>query len=206
MEHISAFSPNMVLIAGDLVNKHKTLNKEADKFLDALTSLSVPVYYSAGNHELSLTEKFPDSRKNYFEKLPGGVCFLDNDSVLFQKENSICITGLSLPKEFYKKGRLYGKPEDLPEISIPEHKFHILGRDIGRVTAIYDFAVIEPNAAIAERTHGGDIVTYIQNSNTLLLELLELLETLGLEAQVTDTEDLVHDQNLGIHIDGAGES
>lgn len=152
MEHISAFSPDMVLIAGDLVNKHKTLNKEADKFLDALTSLSVPVYYSAGNHELSLSENFPEAWKNYLRDLPEGVTYLDNESVLLE-DNTICITGLSLPREFYKKGKLYNNTEDLPKISIPEHKFHILLAHHPEYAFMY--GVYKADFIVSGHLHGG---------------------------------------------------
>ena len=126
IKRIALFSPDMILIAGDLVDKHKQENKEAINFLNAVTTLSVPVYYSAGNHELSLEENFPESWNAYLKALPNGVCFLDNASVRLPKNNKICITGLSLPREFYKKGTMYDKAEELPEISIPQHEFQIL--------------------------------------------------------------------------------
>jgi len=126
MENIALFSPDIILLAGDLVNKHKPVNKVANKFLAAVAALSVPVYYSAGNHELSLIENFPESWQTYLKNLPEGICYLENASALFLQNNEICITGLSLPREFYKKGRLYDKPEELPEIDVPAHKFHIL--------------------------------------------------------------------------------
>ncbi len=125
-QRIGSFAPDMILLAGDLVNKHKPVNKEADKFLAAVAELPVPVYYSAGNHELSLLEKFPESWQTYVKKLPEGVCYLDNSCELLPGNQDICIIGLSLPREFYKKGKLYDKPEDLPEIEVPEHKFNIL--------------------------------------------------------------------------------
>ena len=125
-EHIYSFSPDMVLLAGDLVNKRKPENQEANKFLAAMSALSVPVFYSAGNHELSLMEKHPESWKNYLEGLPNGITYLENASYLLPNNRKICITGLSLPREFYKKGKLYDKPEDLPDIEIPEHELHIL--------------------------------------------------------------------------------
>ena len=126
IKRIALFSPDMILIAGDLVDKHKTENKEAINFLSAVTKLSVPVYYAAGNHELSLEENFPESWQSYLKMLPDGVCFLDNVSVVFPQNNKICVTGLSLPREFYKKGAMYDKTEALPEINIPEHEFQIL--------------------------------------------------------------------------------
>lgn len=125
-ERIRQFGPEMILLAGDLVDKRKAENLRAEEFLMALAKLQVPVFYSTGNHELSLSEKYPEAWKQYLKKLPEGVCFLDNESVLLKDGRSVCVSGLSLPREFYKKGKLYNRPEKLPDISVPKNKFHIL--------------------------------------------------------------------------------
>lgn len=153
MSQISFFSPDMILLAGDLVNKHKPVNKEADKFLSAIAELSVPVYYSAGNHELSLIEKFPASWQTYVKKLPEGIFYLDNESVVFPQNSQICITGLSLPRDFYKKGRLYDKAADLPNITIPEHEFHILLAHHPEYASMYH--KYEADFIVSGHLHGG---------------------------------------------------
>lgn len=153
MENIALFSPDVILLAGDLVNKHKTLNTYADDFLKEIVKLSVPVYYSAGNHELSLSEKNPDAWNKYLSGLPEGICFLENKSVLFLQNPDICITGLSLPREFYKKGKLYDKPEELPEINIPEHRLHILMAHHPEYAAMY--SKYNANFIVSGHLHGG---------------------------------------------------
>ena len=153
MERITLFSPDMVLLAGDLVNKHKPVNIHAYSFLTEIVKLNVPVYYSAGNHELSITEKFTEEWKSFLETLPEGVSFLDNTSALLAQDSSICITGLSLPREFYKKGKLYDKPEDLPEISIPEHKFHILMAHHPEYASMY--SKYQADFVVSGHLHGG---------------------------------------------------
>ena len=153
MQNISLFSPDVILLAGDLVNKHKSVNIYADCFLKEIVKLSVPIYYSAGNHELSFSEHFPKDWKTYLANLPKGVCYLDNTSVLFPENPDICITGLSLPREFYKKGKLYDKPEELPEINIPEHKFHILLAHHPEYASIY--GKYKADFIVSGHLHGG---------------------------------------------------
>jgi predicted MPP superfamily phosphohydrolase len=153
IQNIALFSPDMILLAGDLVNKHKQINTYADYFLKEIVKLSVPVYYSAGNHELSLSEQFPEAWKKYLANLPDGVYYLENTSVLLIENHDICITGLSLPKEFYKKGKLYDKPEELPEINIPEHKFHILLAHHPEYASMYD--KYKADFIVSGHLHGG---------------------------------------------------
>lgn len=126
MRYIRNFAPDMVLLAGDIVNKHKADNSNAIKFLDELSRLNKPVFYSQGNHELSMIENNPEAWKKYLSKLPSGITFLDNEAVFLSPEEKICISGLSLPAEFYKKGSLYKKADCLPQIEVPEHRFHIM--------------------------------------------------------------------------------
>lgn len=153
IQNIALFSPDVILLAGDLVNKHKQKNTYADYFLKEIVKLSVPVYYSAGNHELSLSEQYPDVWNNFLSDLPEGVCFLENATVLFSKDTDICITGLSLPREFYKKGKLYTKTEELPEINIPEHKFHILMAHHPEYASVYD--KYKADFIVSGHLHGG---------------------------------------------------
>lgn len=126
LKKIQEFDPEYVLLAGDMVNKHKSKNAYTEQFMEALNSLSVPVFYSQGNHELSLEEDFRQEWNRYINTLPEHVRYLDNESFLTGEQKELCITGLSLPRAFYKKGSLYKNVEALPEISVPENKFHIL--------------------------------------------------------------------------------
>ncbi len=118
--------PDVILLAGDLVNKHTEDNRRALSLLWAVSSLSVPVYYAAGNHELSLSQNKPEVWKQYLSEMPQGIHYLENASAFLDKECMVCISGLSLPKEFYKKGSLHKESGDLPEIHIPDNSFHIL--------------------------------------------------------------------------------
>lgn len=152
-ERICEFSPEVILLAGDLVDKHRTENLCAEQFLTALNNLSLPVYYSAGNHELSLIEKHPEEWKKYINNLPEGVQFLDNESVLLKGDKKVCLSGLSLPREFYKKGRLYDAQEALPDWSIPENDFHILMAHHPEYAKLYK--KYQADLVVSGHLHGG---------------------------------------------------
>lgn len=126
IKQMDTFHPELILLAGDLINKHKVQNSFAEEFLTELNKLGIPVFYSAGNHELSFMEKYPEEWNLYLSKLPENITYLENRSVLLKDNSSLCISGLSLPKEFYKKGCLYQNREEMPKLSIPGHRFHIL--------------------------------------------------------------------------------
>jgi len=113
---ITGFSPDFILIAGDFVDKRKKTQKNAMVMLEKLAKIA-PVFYSFGNHEEELRQNNPGAWKEYTDRLPDGVRLLDNESlsgVIRGKE--VCIFGLSLPEVFYRKGKLYHRFEELPEI------------------------------------------------------------------------------------------
>lgn len=151
MKRIQEFAPDLILLAGDMVNKHKSENSRAEQFLFALSELQVPVYYSAGNHELSLSEQDTDSWKKYLENLPDAVHFLENKAVCFK--DTVYVSGLSLPNEFYKKGSLYGGTENLPEISVPEHGFHIMMAHNPEYASLYES--YHADFIVSGHLHGG---------------------------------------------------
>ena len=125
-QKLKGFQPELVLLAGDMIDKHKTSNNYAEQFLQTLSSLQIPVYYSPGNHELSLQENYPDLWQAYLKRLPEYVHYLDNETVVTALDNRLYISGLSLSKQFYQKGKLYNVPEEMPELKVPDNSFHIL--------------------------------------------------------------------------------
>ena len=150
-KRIQEFAPDLILLAGDMVNKHKSENRRAEQFLFALNELQVTVYYSAGNHELSLSEQDTASWKKYLENLPEAVHFLENKAVYFK--DTIYVSGLSLSKEFYKKGSLYNGTENLPEISVPEHSFHIMMAHNPEYASLYES--YHADFIVSGHLHGG---------------------------------------------------
>ncbi len=153
LAHIREFRPEVILLAGDLVDKHKKNNLQAQKFLQAISSLSIPVFYAPGNHELSLSEKYPDAWESYINHLPSNVCFLENRSVLIKAKNRLCISGLALDRVFYKKGKLHDQAEDLPDIPVPENEFHILIAHHPEYVALYK--KYRADFIVSGHLHGG---------------------------------------------------
>jgi hypothetical protein len=80
-----------VLLPGDLVDRHRRDNTQAQRFLDIVPGI-VPVFYSVGNHELKYRH-----REEYLKQVAKSkVTMLDNESVRF---GGICIGGLSSSRE-----------------------------------------------------------------------------------------------------------
>ena len=76
-----------VLLPGDLVDRHRKNNENAERFLREVPEI-VPVFYSVGNHERKYRQ-----REAYYRMIrESGVTFLDNESIRFR---GICIGGLS---------------------------------------------------------------------------------------------------------------
>ena len=76
-----------VLLPGDLVDRHRNNNENAERFLRTVPGI-VPVFFSVGNHEL----KFRDREAFFRTVRDSGVTLLDNESVRFM---GISIGGLS---------------------------------------------------------------------------------------------------------------
>ena len=153
LRRVNDFAPEYVLLAGDMVNKHKPKNINAEQFFEALNSLGIPVFYSQGNHELTLEEEYPAEWKQYVEALPEHITYLNNASVLTGEQNTLCISGLSLPRAFYKKGNLYKEAEDLPEISVPQNVFHILLAHNPEYASLYK--KYQADFIVSGHLHGG---------------------------------------------------
>lgn len=153
VKNIYEFAPDFILLAGDFVDKHKTENLQAESFLNALSELGVPMYYSMGNHESSWREKKPEAWKKYEKIVRETTHLLDNSGMRLQTHPDIYVSGLSLPKEYYKKGGLYNCAEYLPEISIPEHCFHIMMAHNPEYVKLYD--KYHADFIVSGHLHGG---------------------------------------------------
>ncbi len=151
--HIRQFQPDVILLAGDMVDKRKTTNRRAEAFISALHHLSVPIYYSAGNHELTLSAKNPTAWKRYMDTISEYAMYLDNCCIPLKSNPDIYLSGLSLPWEFYKKGSLYSDKSALPEINLPSDGIHILMAHNPEYADYY--AKYHPNVIVSGHLHGG---------------------------------------------------
>ncbi|MBP3610464.1 MAG: metallophosphoesterase [Lachnospiraceae bacterium] len=151
---IEKFAPELILLAGDMVDRHKEENPEAEAFLQALSGLPYPVYYSVGNHEGSMMEKQPEAWNAYRNRIGCRIKFLDNQSDTIRLGSlRIAVTGLSLPKIFYRKGALCEKKEELPVLSIPENDLHILLAHNPEYARLYDR--YQADLIVSGHLHGG---------------------------------------------------
>lgn len=153
LEQIRSSAPHILLLAGDLIDKHKRKNNHAEHFLVALSKLGIPMFYSEGNHELAFSKQWPEEWKQFLSALPENVCFLDNQSVEISLEVPVCISGLSLPEEYYKKGSLYKNDALLPEILLPKSAFHIMMAHNPEYAS--EYAKYHADFIVSGHLHGG---------------------------------------------------
>lgn len=100
--------PDMIAITGDFIDSSNTNYEVAMKFIKDVKDIA-PIYYVAGNHE-AWTHKYKELKEKL---LVEGVIVLDNENILFEKNNSkINIIGLQDP-DFIEKTSIKGIQEDI---------------------------------------------------------------------------------------------
>lgn len=85
LEELQSNNPDIICIAGDLINKDTTDFSNAEKLIEGLTEIA-PVYYAYGNHEIWSMDgdviKIGDIAREH------GVTVLNNDVVKIEKSNN----------------------------------------------------------------------------------------------------------------------
>lgn len=107
LEKIKNQKPDYIMLAGDLLVKGEHLKTDvARELLSELVTIC-PVYYTPGNHEEYLEEKFGKDGvyRQFIQEIEEfGVKYLANQSCYIEKGNErIYVTGLHLPKKFFPK-------------------------------------------------------------------------------------------------------
>lgn len=129
VKRIEELKPDYILIAGDMINKRvESYPSHAFHLLEKLAE-KYGIYYAYGNHEqrmeLLLEERAAEASEGKEGKASAqdmqctawmdykkilkdmGVIFLDNESTyLHRDKQKLRITGVSIGKEFFMKGRL----------------------------------------------------------------------------------------------------
>lgn len=108
IEQIRSLQPDLILSGGDMVIGSEGHSVEQAVYLLCTLAKEFPVYAALGNHEKRMKEKtsrFGNLYQEYQSKLEaGGVCVLDNThKAVAVRQNQICIHGLSLPLQYYRK-------------------------------------------------------------------------------------------------------
>ncbi len=101
-KRITKYSPDAVLIAGDMFNRNPGDNTARTiRFISALAK-HYPVFYALGNHEYGL------DLAGGFDRIYGrlqraGVCFLRDETVYLEKEKvTAALSGAEIDTVFYK--------------------------------------------------------------------------------------------------------
>ncbi len=149
---IETFSPELILLAGDMVDKHKEKNNYAQQFIIELSKIA-PVCYSVGNHEEKLRNEHKEAWEHYLQQFQNKIHFLNNEGQYVLEKRNIFVSGLSLPKIFYKKGSLYTNAEQLPKFFIPKDCFHIMLAHNPEYSNLYK--KYEADLILSGHLHGG---------------------------------------------------
>lgn len=150
---VTEFSPDLIFLSGDMVNKHSKDQKNVIRFFYEICDIA-PMYYSLGNHEEFLRKNKKAVWDHYMEQLPQGVILLDNASVKTSiRSENIWISGISLPLNFYKKGALWMHPEELPELPDTSDVIHLLLAHHPEYMDLYE--IYRPDMVFSGHLHGG---------------------------------------------------
>ncbi len=156
-KRMQQFAPDAIVVAGDMVNKRKRDNRNAVEFLNELANIA-PVFCSLGNHEESMRLYRHEAWNRFCQELSYEIHILDNETVRIEAASvssaAIMVSGLSLPEIFYKKGRLWIKKEDFPELrKKPSGAYHILLAHHPEYAEYYE--PYEPDLILSGHLHGG---------------------------------------------------
>ena len=128
LEAINQASPDMILIAGDMINGHP--NENIDGTLAFLKDISskYPVYYENGNHEMRLDiyrDKYGDQYDDFCEAIKEyGINLLVNERVRLS-DYGVTIIGSEINKKHYKRLGIIPmeKGELLSELGEPDKEY-----------------------------------------------------------------------------------
>ncbi len=140
IKKIHELSPEFIIVAGDIINKQEACYPSNAYSLLNRLAVQYKIYYAYGNHEQwmkdlleqseqeSITSTWVEYKKNLKNS---GVIFLDNESILIQKDGSkLRITGVSIDEKYfvhrkmpvmeegYLKSLIGKKPEEVYELLI----------------------------------------------------------------------------------------
>ncbi len=96
-------SPDVIVIPGDLVTNARRDNRVAYTFLNDVSKLNIPVYYSFGNHEEKFRKRDTERYQKYLTAVKKlGIHVLDNRFESYSEH--VSFGGLTIPFGCYQKG------------------------------------------------------------------------------------------------------
>lgn len=165
LSKIQLCNPKLVLIGGDMPTVKRWRREGFDELSRLLMHLTekYPVYYALGNHEQRMREEaesYPGWWKDFYLSVrQSGAKFLINNSARIESsEGCMVINGITLSKEFYKKGHVRSMPEGYISRRLgkaDEHCFNIL---LAHNPLFFDrYAAWGADLTLAGHFHGGTI-------------------------------------------------
>ena len=111
LEAIGRCRPDIILIPGDLVVRHRRLTERAKALLCGLSNLGIPTFVSPGNHETGMERLHPETFAKFREVFSqSNITYLDNASVRLSEH--VLVSGMRIPDRCYK---LSGRKERLTD-------------------------------------------------------------------------------------------
>lgn len=106
LQKIVELNPDGIIIAGDMITAKPGKNFGPTIAFIRRLAERYPVYYGSGNHEYRMgiyPEKYGNMSKEYEDAIAGNSLIrLHTDKTILEEAN-ICISGLEIDREFYKK-------------------------------------------------------------------------------------------------------
>lgn len=134
IDKIDECKPDVILVGGDMVISHETMDEEIPLSLMKKLAQKYQVYYADGNHELKLArneEVFGVRYKDYVHSLKEyGIHHMSNETIVIQGETGfISLTAFDLEKKYYQRFHVPQMPISHMESVVgksPGNIFHIL--------------------------------------------------------------------------------
>ncbi|MCR5521424.1 MAG: metallophosphoesterase [Lachnospiraceae bacterium] len=100
IEKIKALHPDIMIVAGDVINGRAEDSEYAEEFFDALNQAGIKAYYTFGNHEQKLSLIGEDIFDAYESNIGFHVTVLNNKTV--SVDGAIELKGLLIPLKMYR--------------------------------------------------------------------------------------------------------
>ena len=86
-----------------------------------------------------------------------------------------------------------------------DHRRHISRDHRIRVSDVFDAAGVQPHRAVSQRLHFGDGVRHEENGHAGVAHLVHFAHAALPEIDIAHRERFIHQQDLGLHMDGDGK-
>ena len=153
---ITAQKPDLVIVAGDVINSRPSDTEYSKEFFDGLKASGIETVYIFGNHEQKLSLIGEEEFNAYVNELGSHVRIVNNDTFVFK---GITIKGLLIPLRMYRDKlsniETYFKATELIDSFEDDGNYHILVAHDPTFAPMYK--EIGADLIIGGHLHGGII-------------------------------------------------